>query len=420
MDQRKEFALRAVQENANLRGLCREYGISPKTGYKWKQRFIEEGGEGMGNRSSKPSHSPNQLSEEVTCALVRLKLAHPHWGAPKILALYQRSHPAEETPSLSSCQRVLAKTGLVKPQPVARKERGGRIHSKRKAQKPNEVWSVDFKGWWLSQDKLRCEPLTVRDEFTRYVLDIRIMESTRTEAVRECFEALFKKYGLPGAIRSDNGAPFASTKGLHGLSKLSAWWLALGINLERGRPGCPQDNGAHERLHRDIRDELQMGRRLCRAEQQASFDQWREQFNHHRPHQALGQRPPAELYQPGLTPYKGTPEYLDYSHLQTERKVLQTGRINLNGHRIPLSKALVGWNVGIKNGAEGYQIYFGSLLLGNYNSTLALFEPILMDTPNVSSALETHASPVSTFDPETGALIAAPRTPQLGETINKE
>src|SRR5690606_9917653 len=172
----------------------------------------------------------------------------------------------------------------------------GRIHFGKKAEEVNDVWTVDFKGWWHTLDGVRCEPLTVRDEKSRYVLEVRSMATAKTEAVRAVFEQLFHQHGLPKAIRSDNGSPFAARSAVMGLSRLSAWWLALGIDLERGRPGKPQDNGAHERMHLDIRNELEQCASEDLERQQAAFDIWRKTFNEERPHEALGMRTPAELY----------------------------------------------------------------------------------------------------------------------------
>jgi transposase InsO family protein len=257
MDQRIEFAMKSIR-TGNFRELCREYGISAKTGYKWRERFLRHGWEGMAEESRRPHQHADQLSEGIICEMIRLKQAHPHWGPRKIRALYERHHSGE-VPSESSFKRVLERAGLTKPRRVRSSGQAGRLAQGRKAEQPNDIWSVDFKGWWKDADGLRVEPLTVRDEYSRMLLEMKVLSDSRTGSVRECFERLFERQGLPGAIRSDNGSPFAS-RGLLGLSRLSAWWLALGIDLERNRPGCPQDNGAHERMHRDVRQELQAGR----------------------------------------------------------------------------------------------------------------------------------------------------------------
>ena len=278
MNQRSEFAIKAMKTD-NFRELCREYGISPRVGYKWKERFEQEGLAGMGERSRRPKRSPDGLCEEVVCRIVRLKERHRHWGARKLEELYQRQWGG--APSESSIKRVLQKAGLVEEKKRRRARECGRICSGTKAGAPNEVWTVDFKGWWRDADG-RCEPLTVRDEplghelwaewYSRMVLENRALGDAKSATVRAAFERLFEKHGLPAAIRSDNGSPFAASGALLGLSRLSAWWLALGIGLERSRPACPprrrrgiaevggrasQDNPGHERMHQDIAREIE-------------------------------------------------------------------------------------------------------------------------------------------------------------------
>ena len=375
MDQRMEFVLKAVSA-PNFRELCREYGISAKTGYKWRERFVVGGLSGLAEESRRPHSHADALGEGVVCDIVKLKNAHLHWGPRKIHALYLRQHGPEGTPSESSFKRVLERTGLTVPRRVRRSTETGGLASGVKAEKPNEVWTVDFKGWWKDQEGLRVEPLTVRDEFSRMVLEMRAMENSRTESVRQCFEALFEAHGLPGAIRSDNGSPFASARGLLGLSRLSAWWLALGINLERSRPGCPQDNGAHERMHKDIRKELEAGRV---GRDQEAFDVWRHEFNNERPHEGLGMRVPSELYQPSEKTYEGTPEDVDYGTMQS-RRVHKTGYISYEAGRYELSSALAGWSVGLSARKDGLvEVWFSKLLLGHIDTATESFTPVRTD-----------------------------------------
>ncbi len=253
MNQRIEFVLKA-QTTTNFRALCQEYGISTRVGYKWQKRFLSVGLDGLREQSRRPKSSPEGLKEEVVCRIIRYRERHPTWGARKLQELYLRGHG--EPPSESSIKRVLERSGLVKKRRIRKAAAGGRLASGVRAQKPNDVWTVDFKGWWYDSAG-RCEPLTVRDEFSRYVLEVRAMADARGASVRACLESLFERHGLPGSIRSDNGSPFASARSLLGLSQLSVWWFSLGINLERGRPACPQDNGGHERMHLDISRQLQ-------------------------------------------------------------------------------------------------------------------------------------------------------------------
>ena len=367
MNQRKEFVLKAMG-TSNFRQLCVDYGISPKTGYKWRERFLEHGLSGMSELSRRPRGHAHELVEAVVCEIVRLKGAHPSWGPRKLRKVYERTHPV--VPSESSFKRVLQRAGLVQERRLRKRGESGRLFSGRQATAPNQVWTVDFKGWWRVADGRRCEPLTVRDECTRYVLEIRAVADARSQTVRQCFERLFERHGLPGAIRSDNGAPFASESAVLGLSKLSAWWVALGIDLERGRPGCPQDNGGHERLHLDIQREL---RGKDRLEPQAGFDEWRHTFNHERPHEALGLRCPAELYEPSQRKYEGTPQDLEYERMDS-RRVGKWGCIRWGKEPIFISTALAGWSVGLEPCVQGtYNIYFGRLLLGQLDHRTASF-----------------------------------------------
>jgi transposase InsO family protein len=357
MDQRIEFGMKSLRTD-NFRALCAEYGISAKTGYKWRERLLQHGWEGLAEYSRRPRSHAGQLGESEVCEMVRLKQAHPHWGPRKIRELYLRRHG--RAASESSFKRVLARAGMTQ---VRGRRRGaaeaGRLWSGRRGQAPNEVWTVDFKGWWYDRQGGRCEPLTVRDEYSRYLLELRRLADARTGTVRQCFERLFERHGLPGAIRSDNGSPFAARHALLGLSRLSAWWLALGIDLERGRPGHPQDNGGHERLHRDIGVELEP-----RTAEQEALDMWRQEFNHERPHEALGMKCPAEIYQPSQRPYDGTPGELVYPGMAT-RHVNQIGKLSWAGQSYFISASLASWSVGLKSLGDGRQeVWFGRLLLG--------------------------------------------------------
>jgi putative transposase len=366
MNQRTEFAMRSMQSD-NFRALCREYGISPRVGYKWRQRFLEYGLAGMGELSRRPHGAPGALEEETIYRIVRLKGRHRHWGPRKLREVYERQWG--QAPSESSFKRTLERCGLTEKKKARRANTTGRIASGRTATACNEVWTVDFKGWWHDANG-RCEPLTVRDEYSRYLLEVRALPNARTATVKSAFERLFERYGLPQSIRSDNGPPFAASHALLGLSQLSVWWLANGIDLERGRPGCPQDNGAHERLHGDIARELEA---VAYGERQAAFETWRREFNEERPHEALGLRCPAQLYQARSRPWPGTPEHIDYEGLSS-RRVQNRGTIAYEGHRIFLSNALAGWEVGLRPKADGdLDVFFARLLLGRIEPQSAAF-----------------------------------------------
>jgi putative transposase len=365
MEERIEFGLKAMGA-LNFRALCQEYGISTKTGYKWKERFLRDGLTGMEERSRRPKSHADQLAEETVCEIIRLKLAHGSWGPRKIRELYRRRHG--EVASESSFKRILERAGLTQKRWRRRAKEAGRLWAGREGQAPNEMWTVDFKGWWKRGGK-RCEPMTVRDEHSRYILELRAMADARSETVRRSFERLFEHNGLPQAIRSDNGSPFASANGLFGLSRLSAWWIALGIDLERGRPGHPQDNGAHERMHLDISREIEA---MGESDQEA-LDLWRHGFNYERPHEALGMRCPAELYRPSARKYEGTPDELDYPQM-CARRVSLKGEIKVDNQRFFLTTALAGWNVGLKPIVhDRLEIWFGRLRLGEIDLTASSF-----------------------------------------------
>lgn len=365
MQEKIEFALKAMR-TLNFRALCQEYGISAKTGYKWKERFVREGLEGMGEESRRPKSSPEQLPEEEVCEIVRLKLAHLSWGPRKIRELYLRRHG--EVASESTFKRVLERAGLTEKRRRRRATEAGRLSSGRRAAEVNEVWTVDFKGWWRDGAR-RCEPLSVRDEHSRYVLELRDLADARSQTVRNNFERLFQRHGLPQAIRSDNGSPFASVQALLGLSRLSAWWVALGIDLERGRPGHPQDNSAHERMHLDISREVE----AVGQSGQEALDLWRQSFNYERPHESLGMRCPGELYVASPRKYEGTPEDLEYPQM-CSRRVSPRGMIKVDGETLFLSSALARWSVGLKPiSADLMEVWFGRLLLGQVNLTTSSF-----------------------------------------------
>ena len=378
INERTEFALRSLQADVNFTQLCAEYGISRRTGYKWKQRFLEDGASAMADQSRRPANSPNQLSELEVCRITRLHERHKHWGPKKIHKLYSdRYTPA---PSLSTFKRIFDRCDWVQKRIQRKSSQTGRLTSGLKAEDCNDVWTVDFKGWWRTGKGQRCEPLTVRDEHSRFVLSVQSMQTTRTEAVREVFERLFKTYGLPKAIRSDNGAPFASSSAILGLSGLSAWWVALGIDLERGRPGKPQDNGAHERMHLDIRNELECHTQEDLQCQQAAFEIWTNTFNQERPHEALGMQCPAEVYKPSTRSYSGTPETIVYPN-KLSRLVNKRGYISLHGQTYPISTALKGWSVGLLPiDKDTYDVFFARLRIGQIETSSASFLAVTSDS----------------------------------------
>ena len=366
MEQRIEFAVRAMQ-TLNFRALCQEYGISAKTGYKWRERFLRKGLAGMEEESRRPRSHSEQLPEEEVCEIVRLKLAHLAWGPRKIRELYLRRHG--EVASESTFKRVLERAGLTQKRRRRRASEAGRLCSGRRGGAPNEVWTVDFKGWWRSWGR-RCEPLTVRDEYSRYVLELRALSNARTrDGAPKVLNGSLNGTDCPKRSAAITARPFASVHGLLDLSRLSAWWVALGIDLERGRPGHPQDNGGHERMHGDISREMEA---LGESDQE-TLDLWRESFNYERPHEALRMRCPGEIYLASERKYEGTPEDLEYPQM-CSRRVSASGAIKIDNLSFFLSKSLAGWSVGLKPIAEDLlEVWFGRLLLGQVDLAASNF-----------------------------------------------
>lgn len=378
MDQRTEFVLRVLRGVEQFGDVCREYGISRKSGYKWKERFLAEGLSGLGDASRRPKSSPNELDEAMVCEIVKLKLAHRGWGARKLRAVLARTGSPSELPSESSFKRVLARTGLMEHRRRrARSEQGSRLARPVRAERPNQVWTIDFKGWWYTRNRRRFEPLTIRDDFSRYVLCAQAVESSRTETVREQMVRVFERYGLPEVIRSDNGAPFAARYSPLGLSRLSAWWLALGIDLDRIRPGRPDQNGGHERMHRDLAMEVEGNAEADPARQQAALDVWRQTFNDERPHEALGMRVPQEVYELSPRKYDPAPVELAYPTGYVVRRVLNGGAVKLQNRRVNVSTALRGWDVGLEPIRErSYAVWFCRLCLGQLDMATEKFHAV--------------------------------------------
>lgn len=374
---RMEFVSEALGAGTPLSEVCRKFAISRKTGYKWIDRFRMRGFPGLADDRRRPLRSPNGIDEDTVCRIVRLKEAHRAWGPRKIRRVYARVHRGEPLPSDSTFKRILEKAGLVERRRRRPSSSSGRLESALQAAQPNDVWTVDFKGWWYTTEGARCEPLTVRDAHSRFVLCAAALDDAQTSTVRRQFERVFGAYGLPRVIRSDNGSPFASRNAPLGLSRLSAWWIALGIDLDRIPPGRPDRNGAHERMHRDIAQEVQA---CCDGDLRAwraALDAWLYIFNHERPHEALGMRVPADLYSKSPRAYDPTPPQLTYDPDCIPRKVNSAGLIRLRGEHIRISSALVGWDVGLRpRDDQRYIVTFGRLTLGEVDFSTRSFRPI--------------------------------------------
>jgi len=294
---RNEFVILASQRGANISRLCREFGISRSVGHKLLSRYKSEGISVISPRSRKPKAHPLAVTAEMVCAVVAMREKHPHWGARILRELLCEEYQSSEVPSSRTIDRILARAGLV----VKKRRSPGSwldTHPIERPDKPNKLWSVDFKGWWWTKSKTACFPLTIRDGYSRYLIDIRALDGTGFEKTKAVFEEAFERFGLPEEILSDNGAPFASVLALQGLTRLSAWWIKLGIRPRRILPACPFMNGSHERMHRDMKAELQKTPSWNLKDEQKRFDEWRQEYNTVRPNQALQMRKPAAIYVP--------------------------------------------------------------------------------------------------------------------------
>jgi transposase InsO family protein len=326
MDERLRFVARLL-DGEQMSVVCREFGISRKTGYKIFDRYKDHGLEGLTDRSRRPVRYANQLPHQVETAIVKAKQDKPHWGARKIRELLVRHLAGDvRVPAKSTIHAVLDRHGLVKPAIRRRHATGTPLSS---GQAPNELWCADYKGEFRLGNNRYCYPLTVTDHASRYLLLCEALESTREELAITAFERLFKERGLPAAIRSDNGVPFASANALVNLSRLSVWWLRLGIQIERIKPGRPQQNGRHERMHLTLKREATRPPGINSLQQQAKFDAFLQEFNSERPHEAIAMKCPAELYRPSSRTYHGLPE-LSYPFHDREIVVTACGRICLH------------------------------------------------------------------------------------------
>jgi len=350
MDERMRFVIR-LKDGESMASLCREFGVSRKTGYKILERYEECGVEGLTDRARRPFRYANQLAEPVQAAILAAKREKPHWGARKIRERLLRRLPhAVKIPARSTIHAVLDRHGLVTRATRSRTRAEGTPLSP--GLNPNALWSTDYKGEFQLGDRRYCYPLTVTDHASRYLLLCEAMESNQEQPAFMAFERLFRERGLPQAIRSDNGVPFASPNGLFNLSKLSVWWLRLGITIERIRPGHPQQNGRHERMHLTLKKEATRPAGANLLQQQAKFDTFLEEFNNERPHEALNMKCPAEIYSASIRTYQGLPEPHYPFHDKTAL-VTSCGRLCLYRKKINLSTCLAGQAVGIKEVDEG-------------------------------------------------------------------
>jgi putative transposase len=360
---RLRFVKLALQAQQSVAQLCRVYGFSRRSGYKWKRRFEREGLRGLRDRPRRPRRSPRRISPKWLVRMRRLRRRHRSWGARKLAVALRRQFRDRGAPAARTIGRWLRRMKLNR-RPSLRRWRGPQLRrgSLTVANRSNDVWTVDFKGWFRTQDGRRVEPLTVRDLFSRYLLEVRLLPDQSWQPVRRIFLRLFRQYGYPKVIRVDNGPPFGS-KGALGLSRLSAWWTVLAIRVEFIAPGHPEQNGGHEQMHRVLKaDTTRPASRNPRAQQRRT-DRWTRVYNQIRPHEALGQRTPAELYHRQPAPVRRAA--LSYPESWEVRRVRSNGQIKWRGRKRFIGEAFVGFPVGLRRIARGkYAVRFAGLIIG--------------------------------------------------------
>jgi transposase InsO family protein len=373
MDQRVAFIADWLRDEWTMSELAARYGISRKTGYKWVDRYAADREHGLAERSRAPHAHGRAIAAEVCTAVRALRRAHPRWGPKKLRAILQEREPDRRWPAASTIGDLLRREGVSTSrrrtrytvpltQPLAA------------AAAPNDVWTADFKGWFRTGDGTRCDPLTVADACSRFVLCCRITAPSEP-GVRPWFERTFREYGLPRALRTDNGPPFATT-GAGQLSHLAVWWLKLGIQLDRIDRGHPEQNGRHERFHLTLQEETTSPPAATAAQQQRRFNRMRQEFNAVRPHEALGQQPPARVYVASPRPYPDRLEDPWYDATHQVRRVHDTGQIKWHGEKLFVSEAVRGELVGLAETEHGdWIVRFMRIELGRIDRRTRRFTP---------------------------------------------
>jgi putative transposase len=373
MDQRVAFIADWLRSEWTMTELAERYQISRKTAYKWVDRYEADPATGLADRSRAPKVHGRAMADPIRDAILALRRGHPHWGPKKLRAILRERKPQDTWPAASTMGDLLRREGVSQPrrrtryvvpltQPLAA------------AQAPNDVWTADFKGWFRTADQTRCDPLTVADAYSRFVFCCRIVAPSEC-GVRPWFTRAFRDHGLPRALRTDNGAPFATT-GAGQLSHLAVWWLKLGIQLDRIDRGHPEQNGRHERFHLTLQQETTTPPAATPAQQQHRFDRMRREFNTERPHEALGQTPPARHYVPSLRPYPARLEEAWYDATHHVRRVKATGQIKWQGERIFVCEAVRGELVGLAETERGdWVVRFMQVELGRIDRQTRRFTP---------------------------------------------
>lgn len=355
MEEKLRFVYEYERDEETMVELCSRYGISRETGYVWLRRFRQHGARGLVELDRAARRHPNQSAPEIEQDVIELREAHMRWGPRKLKRILERDQPGRRWPATSTIGEIVKRAGLVVSQKRRRKTEPY-TEPLQHAVESNRVWCADFKGWFRSGDGTRIDPLTITDAWSRYLLRCQAVEKTDTERVLAIFEAAFREHGLPESIRTDNGAPFASSA-VGGLSRLAVWWIKLGIAHERIQAGHPEQNGRHERMHRTLKQDLHLAHDW-RA-QQRELDRFRHDFNHVRPHEALDMQTPAALYQPSLKPYPEPLPEIQYPDTMEVRTIKSHGHFRWKKNDIFLTEVLWGESVGLLPiGQNLFNIYF--------------------------------------------------------------
>lgn len=367
MKERIRFVMEVEEGVYRFSESCERYGVSRKTGYKWWNRYLEEGLEGLQDQSRAPHRCPHKTPAGIEARVVEQRLKYPRWGPEKLRAKLQRSDPEEPWPAASTMGEILKRHDLVHKRQRGRKSQAIFSGSRVQTERPNEILTADFKGEFRTQDGKYCYPLTIQDHYSRFALCCQALESTCRAPVRDGFERVFETYGLPEAILTDNGVPFAGN-GLRRLSRLSVWWIRLGIRPLLIQPGHPEQNARHERYHRTLKQETAFPPAADQSAQQRVFDAFRQTYNHERPHQHLLDHTPAELYRPSLRPYPSQLPPLEYPGHYELRRVNKAGQIKLRNQRIFLSEVLEKETLGCEPLQDGlWSIFLGEVLIARCN-----------------------------------------------------
>jgi putative transposase len=362
VEERMRFVLAVQEHEESFAAVCRQFGVSRRVGYKWLARFEEEGAAGLFDRPRVPLHQPQRIADSIAERCLEVRRAHPTWGPLKVRAFLARKSGQTEWPAASTIGELFDREGLT----VKRKLRRRSPPSSAPfadCEAANDTWCIDFKGWFLTGDGRRCEPLTLTDAYSRYLLRCQALARTDTDHVWPVLDAAFREFGLPHYLRSDNGSPFAS-RGAGGLSRLSVKLIKAGVTPERIAPGKPQQNGRHERMHLTLLQEVASPPARNMREQHERLRSFQQFYNEERPHQALDHATPADRYQPSTRRFDGVLRKPEYSDDRDVRSVRRNGDIKWQGSTIYISEALVGEPVGLTENESGWTVSYGPILLG--------------------------------------------------------